>query len=86
MLNKPASELTEEDFAESDAQARLVIAIHEAEDRGDRAAVLAMYKKLIVPAESLLVAKKFHGADWIREMGYDTRRADEKYGEGWLDR
>ena len=86
MLDKPASELTEEDFAESEAQVKVLDAIHEAKARGDRAAVLALYKQLIVPAESLLVAKECHGADWIRERGYDTRRADKKYGEGWLDR
>ena len=86
MLDKPASELTEEDFAESDEQAKVLNAIHKAKVRGDRAAQLALYKKLIVPAESLLAAKENHGADWIRERGYDTRRADKKYGEGWLDR
>ena len=69
MLDKPASELTEEGFAESEAQVKVLEAIHEAEDRGDRAAVLALYKKLIVPAESLLVSKEFFGADWIRERG-----------------
>ena len=61
-------------------------AIREARMRGDRAAVLALYKKVIVPAETLRAAKECSGADWVREMGYDTRLADEKYGEGWLDR
>ena len=86
MPERSGVDLTEEDFAESEAQVKVLEAIHEAEDRGVRAAVLALYKQLIVPAEALMVAKECHGADWIRERGYDTRQADEKYGEGWLDR
>ena len=35
-----------------------------------------------LPAQSSTVNRR----GWIRELGYDTRRADEKYGEGWLDR
>lgn len=66
-------ELTEEDFAETDEQVALLEAIHEAGRRGDRA------------AETLMAVKEGEGADWIREMGYDTRLADEKYGERWLD-
>lgn len=33
-----------------------------------------------------MAAKRTDGVDWIREMGYDIRLADEKYGEGWLNR
>ena len=86
MAERTGVDLTEEDFAETDEQVAVLEAIHEAQDRGDRAGELALNKKLLVPAESLMAAKRSMGADWVRERGYNTRLADEKYGEGWLDR
>ena len=41
--------------------------------------------KTQVTAETLAMFKETRGADWIREQGFDTTRADERYGAGWLD-
>ena len=86
MAERSGADLTDEDIAESEAQLKLMEAILEADERGDHATVLALYKKVPVPAETLMAAKECSGADWVREMGYNTRLADEKYGEDWLDR
>ena len=37
-------------------------------------------------AESLLIFKREFGAEYVRSRGYNTEKADKKYGPGWLDR
>ncbi|ALE03499.1 hypothetical protein [Bartonella ancashensis] len=39
-----------------------------------------------LPAPALLGLKKRCGAQFIRDMGFPTRRADAEYGQDWLDR
>ena len=78
--------ITDEEIAEAKEQSKILDAIQEARDRGDRAAELELNKKFLVPAESLMAAKKMDGPEWIRERCYNTKKADEKYGPGWLDR
>ncbi len=39
-----------------------------------------------LPARMLKAAKDRRGAGYIRERGFDTSLADEKYGADWLDR
>ena len=53
---------------------------------GDDDAFYAAAKKIKVPADALMACKKVNGADWIREMGLDTSRADQEYGEDWLNK
>ena len=58
----------------------------EAMRRDDEEAI-AKYRRLIKYAPSSLMAMKITcGADYIREMGYNTEYADAEYGPGWLDR
>ena len=49
MAERTGVDLTEEDFAETDEQVAVLEAIHEAQDRGDRAGELALNKKLLCP-------------------------------------
>ena len=37
------------------------------------------------PAYYLKILKRRRGADFIRELGFDTTKADEAYGPGWLE-
>ena len=37
-------------------------------------------------AESLMLMKQKFGAEYVRSRGYNTEKADKKYGPGWLDR
>ena len=60
--------------------------MHDALERGDDAEYSRLMTQIEAPAEALLAAKMHSGADWIREMGLNTKRADEKYGTDWLDR
>jgi len=39
-----------------------------------------------VPAHSLMRLKESRGAQFIRDFGFNTSKADEKYGPGWLDK
>ncbi|ATO57435.1 hypothetical protein [Bartonella sp. 1-1C] len=38
------------------------------------------------PAHSLLCLRKWRGAQFIRDMGFSTKSADEEYGSDWLDK
>ena len=77
-------EVTERQL-EARRQLNIIGQLCEAFDRDDEAAILELNKQLTPPAGTLMNMKKAAGADWIREQGYDTRHADEKYGPGWLD-
>ncbi|UNE53903.1 hypothetical protein [Bartonella machadoae] len=37
-------------------------------------------------AHSLLYLRKSRGAQFIRDMGFSTKSADEEYGPGWLEK
>ena len=39
-----------------------------------------------LPADTLLTLKEALGAQFLREMGFNTAPADEAYGAGWLNR
>ena len=39
----------------------------------------------VTPAYYLKTLKRRRGADFIRELGFDTTEADEAYGPGWLE-
>ncbi|UTO27844.1 hypothetical protein [Bartonella harrusi] len=38
------------------------------------------------PAHALLSLKQRRGAQFIRDMGFSTKKADAEYGPDWLDR
>ncbi|NMM43614.1 hypothetical protein HH303_03935 [Rhodospirillaceae bacterium KN72] len=61
-------------------------ALNDAFARGDMETYDALMREIEAPAEALMAAKKSMGADWVRKKGFNTKRADEKYGPGWLDR
>jgi len=47
---------------------------------------LAFRKKYIpLPAWGAKVMKKFLGADYIRNSGYDLSEVEAKFGKNWLD-
>ena len=81
------SEFTDEERAALSENSQLVLAMLEAEDRGDQAEADRLFSKLEVPAHTLMATKNSFpdGADMIRRMNMNTRLADEKYGPGWLD-
>jgi len=39
-----------------------------------------------LPAHSLMRLKNSEGANFIRNLGFNTTKADATYGPGWLDR
>ena len=80
------SEFTDEERAALSENSQLILAMMEAEDRGDMAEADRLLSKVEGPAHTLMAIKNAPGgADWIRRMNLNTRLADEKYGPGWLD-
>ncbi|MCL2522990.1 MAG: hypothetical protein FWF20_07605 [Betaproteobacteria bacterium] len=57
-----------------------------AEKAGDDAASWAWMARAELPAHTLAFLKGQNGAQFIRDLGFRTRKADEAYGPGWLDR
>ena len=43
------------------------------------------FSLIVVPAHYLKSLKRWNGADFIRALGFDTSKADEAYGSGWLE-
>jgi len=58
----------------------------EADNNKDGDTAWAWLALTDVPAHTLMSLKNRRGAAFIRELGFNTRKADEKYGPGWLDR
>jgi len=58
----------------------------DADRAGDKDAAWAWLSRAELPPHTLKRFKKYHGAEFIREMGFNTRKADEAYGADWLDR
>ena len=78
--------LTAEERAALPRNSKILVAMLEAEDRGDKAESDRLFSELEIPAHALMAIKETRGADWIRSRNLNTRLADEKYGPGWLDR
>ncbi|MBR4878076.1 MAG: hypothetical protein IKU14_10260 [Rhodocyclaceae bacterium] len=55
-------------------------------DAGDEETSWAWMARSEMPAHALRFLKHRRGAEFIREKGFNTIRADREYGEGWLDR
>ena len=53
---------------------------------GDEDAAWAWLAMAELPASTLRGLKRRRGAQFIRDLGFNTRTADEAYGAGWLDR
>ena len=55
-------------------------------EAGDVETSWAWMARSEMPAHALRFLKWQRGAEFIREKGFNTIRADREYGEGWLDR
>lgn len=58
----------------------------EAGRAGDKEAAWAWLRITKLSATSLKMLKTWNGAQYIRDMGFDTSKADAAFGVGWLDR
>ena len=64
----------------------ICLAESEAADQaGDEAAAWAWLACAELQADSLLFLKGRHGADFIRDKGFRTAKADAAYGPSWLE-
>jgi hypothetical protein len=57
-----------------------------ADDAGDEEAAWAWLSLVEWPAQSLMRLKRRTSAQFIRDKKFNTAKADEVYGPGWLDR
>jgi len=58
----------------------------EAEKINDMDAAWAWMALAELPAHSLMRLKNSEGTDFIRNLGFNTTKADAAYGLGWLDK
>jgi len=58
----------------------------DAGSAGDMDAAWAWMALAKLPAHSLMRLKKSEGAKFIRDLGFNTTKADAVYGPGWLDK
>ena len=56
-----------------------------AHNAGNDEAFWEWYSLTEVPAHFLKSLKRWNGADFIRELGFDTSEADKAYGPDWLE-
>ena len=54
-------------------------------ESGDFEGAMKVLSTIQLTAGNLAFFKETHGADFIRKYNFDTTRADEEYGQGWLD-
>ena len=80
------TDLDEADRAALPRNSKILVAMWEAEDRGNTEEADRLFSALEIPAHTLMAIKAVLGADWIRSRNLRTHLADEKYGPGWLDR
>ena len=57
----------------------------KAHKAGDNETFWQWFSLITVPAHFLKSLKRWRGADFIRELDFDTSKADTAYGSGWLD-
>jgi len=86
----PKSYLPEDERAElmREGGMNLVCAAESsaAGDMGDEDAAWAWLSLAELPAHTLLRLKRRRGADFIRDMGFNTAPAEAAYGVDWLER
>lgn len=82
----PKSYLTDEDKVGLDPEGIVAAESAAAANAGDEEAAWEWLRLAALPPRSLMTMKKVKGPDWIRKMGFNTRRAEEIYGKNWLDR
>jgi len=89
MKTIPKSYLSEEErealLREGSMNLVYIAESQEADDAGDKAASWAWLSMAKLPASSLRTIKRCSGAQFIRDMGFDTSSADAIYGPDWLD-
>jgi hypothetical protein len=67
-------------------EAKILQDAYAASERGDEAEHLRLLKLLPLAPHLAKVAKKIWGKDFLINTGADLSLANEKFGEGWLDR
>jgi len=86
----PKSYLPEEERAalmrEGGANLVYIAESQEAGKANDMDAAWAWMALAELPAHSLMRLKNSEGADFIRNLGFNTTKADAAYGPGWLDK
>jgi len=86
----PKSYLPEEErqalLRESGMNLVYIAESQEAGSAGDMEAAWAWMALAELPPHSLKRLKQNRGAQFIRDWGFNTSKADAAYGAGWLDR
>lgn len=82
----PKSYLSEKEKAGLPQNAIYAMESHAAGAAGDEETAWAWLQKAEHPADSLLFMKHIHGAEYVRNSGFNLKPAEEAYGKDWLER
>ena len=78
-------QLTPERRAALSRNSRILVAMGEAEDRGDMNEYRRLFSELDILADALLALKSIGRTDLIQALKLRTHRVEEMYGPNWLD-
>ena len=78
--------LPPEERAEWEENRRALAIYRKAEDSGDEELAEKLFAQIPFDVDTLQSMKRLHGADWLRENGINTSRADKHLGSDWLDK
>lgn len=81
----PKSYLSEEEKAGLPQNAIYAVESAAARDAGDDETAWEWLKMADHPPESLLFMKHIHGAEYVRNSGFNLKPAESAYGEDWLE-
>lgn len=65
---------------------KLLDAIHDAEQAGDRDTAYLLMMKIPLAPGMAKIGKEMYGKGFLVENGYDLSEANAEFGNGWLDR
>jgi len=90
-MTTPKSYMTDaerEELRREGATENLIFLVEsqEADKAGDDDASWAWLARARLPAYTLRYLKRRRGAEFIRNLGFNTVEADAVYGSGWLER
>lgn len=58
---------------------------NSANKAGDEESFWQWYSLIALPGHTLMTLKRWYGANFIRDTGFDVTNAEKDYGPGWLE-
>ena len=79
-------EFTEEELERLAPNDDILPLVNAAAEAGDREEEIRQFKRLVLPAGACLTLKATHGAEEVRNGGYNVSEAQLRFGPDWLEK